>query len=56
MIPNGRVAALNVSSRTQSEVENLLALYITETLERQLKSVEFLKLIQRSEFAPVAAS
>jgi DNA repair protein RecO (recombination protein O) len=47
-----RVAALNVSRRTQSEVEYVLARYITEILERQLKSIEFLKLIRRSEFAP----
>jgi len=46
-----KVAALNVSSRTQAEVEYLLARYITETLERQLKSIEFLKLIRRSDFA-----
>jgi DNA repair protein RecO (recombination protein O) len=49
--PYAKVAALNVSSRTQTEVEYVLARYITETLERQLKSVEFLKLIRRSEFA-----
>ncbi len=51
--PYNKVAALNVSSRTQTEVESLLALYITETLERQLKSVEFLKLIRRSDFAAI---
>ncbi len=51
-----KVAALNVSSRTQAEVEYLLARYITETLERQLKSIEFLKLIRRSDFAPAAAT
>ena len=54
--PYSKVAALGVSSRTQSEVEYLLARYITETLERQLKSVEFLKLIRRSEFAPAGAA
>jgi len=46
-----KVAALNVSSRTQTEVEFLLARYITEILERQLKSIEFLKLIRRGEAA-----
>jgi DNA repair protein RecO (recombination protein O) len=52
-----KVAALSVSSRTQTEVEYLLARYITETLERQLKSVEFLKLIRRGEAAaPVTAA
>jgi DNA repair protein RecO (recombination protein O) len=52
-----KVAALSVSSRTQTEVEFLLARYITETLERQLKSVEFLKLIRRGEAAtPVTAA
>jgi DNA repair protein RecO (recombination protein O) len=54
--PYAKVAALSVSSRTQTEVEYLLARYITETLERQLKSVEFLKLIRRSEFTPAVAS
>jgi DNA repair protein RecO (recombination protein O) len=49
--PYARVAALNVGSRTQNEVEYLLARYITEILERQLKSVEFLKLIRRSDSA-----
>ncbi len=47
--PYGKVAALNVSARTQGEVEYLLARYITILLERQLKSVEFLKLIRREE-------
>ena len=49
--PYAKVAALSVSARTQTEVEFLLARYITETLERQLKSVEFLKLIRRGEAA-----
>jgi len=53
--PYNKVAALNVSSRTQAEVEYVLARYITEILERQLKSVEFLKLIRRSEYAPAVA-
>ena len=45
----------SVSGRTQTEAEYVLARYITEILERQLKSVEFLKLIRRSEFAPAVA-
>ena len=49
--PYAKVAALSVSARTQTEVEYVLARYITETLERQLKSVEFLKLIRRGEAA-----
>jgi DNA repair protein RecO (recombination protein O) len=47
--PYAKVAALNVSARTQGEVEYLLSRYITILLERQLKSVEFLKLIRREE-------
>jgi DNA repair protein RecO (recombination protein O) len=47
--PYAKVAALNISPRTQGEVEYLLARYITIILERQLKSVEFLKLIRREE-------
>jgi DNA repair protein RecO (recombination protein O) len=46
-----RVAALTVSPRVHAEVEYLLARYITLILERQLKSVEFLKLIRRAEAA-----
>lgn len=53
--PYSKVAALSISGRTLNEVEHLLARYITETLERQLKSVEFLKLIRRGESAAVAA-
>ncbi len=53
--PYSKVAALSVSGRTQSEVERLLARYITEILERQLKSVEFLKLIRRSDGAVMGA-
>ena len=49
-----RVAALNVGARTQNEVEFLLARYITLILERQLKSVEFLKLIRRTETLPAS--
>ncbi len=51
----GKVAALSVSGRTLNEVEHLLARYITETLERQLKSVEFLKLIRRGEVTSAPA-
>jgi DNA repair protein RecO (recombination protein O) len=51
-----RVAALNVGARTQSEVEFLLARYITLILERQLKSVEFLKLIRRADAIPLASA
>jgi DNA repair protein RecO (recombination protein O) len=51
-----RVAALKVSSRTQAEVEYLVARYVTVLLERQLKSVEFLKLIRRAETAEAAAN
>ena len=50
-----RVSALHVGARTQAEVEFLLARYITLILERQLKSIEFLKLIRRTD-APPAAS
>jgi DNA repair protein RecO (recombination protein O) len=42
-----RVAVLAVGPRVHGEVEYLLARYITIILERQLKSVEFLKLIRR---------
>jgi DNA repair protein RecO (recombination protein O) len=42
-----RVAGLSVSPRVHGEVEYLVARYITHILERQLKSVEFLKLIRR---------
>ncbi len=50
------VAALNVGARTQGEIEFLLARYITLILERQLKSVEFLKLIRRTETRPAASA
>lgn len=49
--PYATVAALTISGRTQAEVEYLVARYITAILERQLKSVEFLKLIRRAESA-----
>lgn len=51
--PYPKVAALTISVRTAAEVEHLMARYITILLERQLKSVEFLKLIRRVE-APLA--
>lgn len=47
--PYSKVAALNVGSRTHGEVEYVLVRYITLLLERQLKSVEFLRLIRRAE-------
>jgi DNA repair protein RecO (recombination protein O) len=50
--PWSRVAALNIGSRTHAEVEYLAVRYITLLLERQLKSVEFLRLIRRAELAP----
>jgi DNA repair protein RecO (recombination protein O) len=52
--PYPKVAALNISAATQSQIEYLMARYITVILERQLKSVEFLKLIRRTD-APLAA-
>ena len=51
--PYAKVAALSLSVRTAAEVEFLMARYITVLLERQLKSVEFLKLIRRVD-APLA--
>lgn len=52
--PYATVAALAISPRTHGEVEYLLARYITLLLERQLKSVEFLKLIRRAELSAPA--
>jgi DNA repair protein RecO (recombination protein O) len=49
--PYAKVAALTISPRTAAEVETLMARYITILLERQLKSVEFLKLIRRADSA-----
>ncbi len=49
--PYARVATLTVSPRVHAEVEFLTTRYITLILERQLKSVEFLKLIRRAEAA-----
>jgi len=54
--PYAKVAALSVGSRTQTEVEFLLARTIIEILERQLKSIEFLKLIRRGEAALASPS
>ena len=54
--PYAKVAALTISPRTQAEVEFLMARYITILLERQLKSVEFLKLIRRVDAAVVATA
>ncbi|MDW8325651.1 MAG: DNA repair protein RecO [Anaerolineales bacterium] len=45
--PFNKVAALKLSSNVLSEMEYVLQRYITYLLERQLKSVEFLKLIRR---------
>ncbi len=43
-----RVSGVKLPAGVAVEMEALLARYITHILERQLKSVEFLKLIQRS--------
>ncbi len=51
--PYPKVAALTISLSTAAQVEYLMARYITVLLERQLKSVEFLKLIRRVD-APLA--
>lgn len=45
--PYSKIITLTLNPATQSEVEHLLARYIKVILERQLKSVEFLKLIRR---------
>jgi DNA repair protein RecO (recombination protein O) len=42
-----RASALKVGPSVHLEMERLMARYITHILERQLKSVEFLKLIRR---------
>ena len=47
--PYARVEELNVGSRAHAEVEYIMVRYITLLLERQLKSVEFLRLIRRAE-------
>jgi DNA repair protein RecO (recombination protein O) len=45
--PYAKVSALKVRSSAQAEMEYVMARYITATLERQLKSAEFLRLIRR---------
>jgi DNA repair protein RecO (recombination protein O) len=42
-----KVMAIRVRSVVHAELERVMLLYITHILERQLKSVEFLKLIRR---------
>jgi DNA repair protein RecO (recombination protein O) len=42
-----RVAALNVRPAVHAELERVLGRYITFLLERQLKSVQFLRLVRR---------
>jgi DNA repair protein RecO (recombination protein O) len=42
-----QVSALKVRASVHAEMERVIARYITHILERQLKSVEFLKLIRR---------
>lgn len=42
-----KVAALTLRPSLHMEMEHLLARYLTSLLERQLKSVEFLKLVRR---------
>jgi DNA repair protein RecO (recombination protein O) len=51
--PYAQVDTLKVGSRTHAELEFVLVRYITLLLERQLKSVEFLRLIRRAD--PVLA-
>lgn len=45
--PWSKVATLRLSTTTMAEMEYVLQRYIVALLERQLKSVEFLKLIRR---------
>jgi DNA repair protein RecO (recombination protein O) len=45
--PYAKATAVAISQTTQNDVERILARYIISILERQLKSVEFLKLIRR---------
>lgn len=49
--PFSKVAALKLSANVLGEMEFVLQRYITHLLERQLKSVEFLKLIRREALA-----
>src|SRR5262249_9442942 len=51
-----QVAALTISPRTHTEVEFLMARYITILLERQLKSVDFLKLIRRADLPALSSA
>ena len=49
--PYPKVAALSLPARVLAEMEHVLQRYIVFVLERQLKSVEFLKLIRREALA-----
>jgi DNA repair protein RecO (recombination protein O) len=50
--PWERVAQLHLSPKTRYQVETLLLNYITFLLERQLKSVEFLKKLRQGKWTP----
>ena len=45
-----RASVAKIPISTQAEMEMILSRYITHLLERQLKSVEFLKLIRRTDY------
>ncbi len=45
--PYAKAIALQMRPSVHAEIDRLMTRHITHTLERQLKSVEFLKLIQR---------
>jgi DNA repair protein RecO (recombination protein O) len=45
--PYAKVASLRLSPGLHMELEHILARYIATILERQLKSIEFLKLVRR---------
>ena len=45
--PYGKVAALAVRPAAHAELERVLARYITHLLERQLKSIQFIKTLKR---------
>ncbi len=47
--PYAKAAALRLSAAVLGEMEYVLQRYLTYLLERQLKSVEFLKLVRRAE-------
>jgi recombinational DNA repair protein (RecF pathway) len=49
--PYSKVAGLKLSAGVLGEMEYVLQRYITYLLEKQLKSVEFLKLIRREAVA-----